>query len=347
MMRDVAYHVNVLRNGAEFARLSWRESSSPNIICNRDSGIKSSLSGSFYVPSKVDLLSDELQPVMVLNGVETPLGVFQTATPRRATDAYNTVTQIEAYDRCWRLQNQRTETILHIAAGSAYLTVVRQMLTEAGIGLVIATPSTATIQTDREDWEIGTTYLSIINQLLAEINYGDVWFDGSGIAHLEPYAEPSADRIDHAYSGADVVHAQPIAPSFNDETDIFNAPNVFVRVCSNPDLDEDMVATAVNDSPTSSTSTFKRGMRIVDVQRVDNIASLAELQAAADRARNESMLAARVISFQTLNEPGHGVGDIISIDSEELGGIYEETGWSLTMAAGQLMQHTAKRTVIA
>ena len=65
------------------------------------------------------------------------------------------------------------------------------------------------------------------------------------------------------------------------------------------------------------------------------------------RARNESMLAARTITFQTLNEPGHGVGDIISIDDPELAGIYEETGWSLTMAAGQMMQHTAKRTVIA
>lgn len=347
MIRDVSYHVNVLRNGAEFARLHWRSGDNPNIMVNQAAEIKGSFSGRFYVPDTVDLLSDELQPVMRLNGVETPLGVFQTATPSRATDRYNTVVQIEAYDRCWRLQNQRTENILHIAAGTSYITKIRQMLTEAGIGLVIAAPSTATLQTDREDWEIGTTYLAIINQLLAEINYSDVWFDGSGIAHLEPYEQPSADRIDHAYSYNDVVHAQPIGPDHNDETDIFNAPNVFVRICSNPDLDADMVATAVNESPTSSTSTFKRKMRIVDVQRVDNIASQDELQAAADRARNESMLAARTITFQTLNEPGHGVGDIISIDDPELAGIYEETGWSLTMATGQMMQHTAKRTVIA
>ena len=108
-----------------------------------------------------------------------------------------------------------------------------------------------------------------------------------------------------------------------------------------------MIETAVNESPTTSTSTIKRKMRIVDVQRVDNIASQDELQAAADRARNESMLAARTITFQPHNEPGHGVGDLISIDDPELAGIYEETGWSLTMAAGQMMQHTAKRTVIA
>ena len=157
MIRDVSYHVNVLRNGAEFARLHWRSGDNPNIMVNKDAEIKGSFSGRFYVPDTVDLLSDELQPVMRLNGVETPLGVFQTATPSRATDRYNTVVQIEAYDRCWRLQNQRTENILHIAAGTSYITKIRQMLTEAGIGLVIAAPSTATLQTDREDWEIGTT----------------------------------------------------------------------------------------------------------------------------------------------------------------------------------------------
>ena len=347
MIRDVAYHVVVLRNGAELTRLNWRSGDSPNIMVSKSAEIKGSFSGRFYVPDTVDLLSDELQPIMRLNGVETPLGVFLTSTQSRVTDRYNTVIQIEAYDRGWRLQNQRTESILHIAAGTSYIAKIRQMLTEAGVGLVIATPSTATFRTDREDWEIGTAYLTIINQLLAEINYGDVWFDGNGIAHLEPYEKPSAGRIDHAYSDADVIHAQPIGPEHNDETDIFNAPNVFVRICSNPDIDSDMVATAVNESPTSRTSTVRRKMRIVDVRRVDNIASQDELQAAVDRARNESMLAARTITVQTLNEPGHGVGDIISIDDPELAGIYEETGWTLTMAVGQMMQHTAKRTVIA
>jgi hypothetical protein len=103
LIRDISYHVNVLRNGAEFARLHWRSGDNPNIMVNKDAEIKGSFSGRFYVPDTVDLLSDELQPVMRLNGVETPLGVFQTATPSRATDRYNTIIQIEAYDRCWRL----------------------------------------------------------------------------------------------------------------------------------------------------------------------------------------------------------------------------------------------------
>ena len=136
-------------------------------------------------------------------------------------------------------------------------------------------------------------------------------------------------------------------PDWSDETDIFDAPNVFVVTCNNPDMDAAMVATAVNDNPASKKSTFKRGMRITSVERVDNIASQEELQAYADKRRNESLLATRAITFYTLSEPGHGVGDILALTHDEIGGIYLETGWSVTMQAGSLMTHSAKRTVIA
>ena len=112
-------------------------------------------------------------------------------------------------------------------------------------------------------------------------------------------------------------------------------------------MDAAMVATAVNDNPASKKSTFKRGMRITSVERVDNIASQADLQAYANKRRNESLLATRTITFYTLAEPGHGVGDILALTHDEIGGIYLETGWSVTMQPGSLMTHSAKRTVIA
>lgn len=78
-----------------------------------------------------------------------------------------------------------------------------------------------------------------------------------------------------------------------------------------------------------------------------NIASQAELQALVNKLRNESMFATKTITFSGLAEGCHGVGDVISIDDADIGGIYEETAWSLTLAAGELMEHTARRAVIA
>ena len=77
------------------------------------------------------------------------------------------------------------------------------------------------------------------------------------------------------------------------------------------------------------------------------MASQDELQELVNRLRNESMYATKTITFYTLATGGHGVGDIISIDDPDIGGIWEETEWSLTMAVGELMQHTARRVVIA
>ena len=348
MIRDVRFRVDVLRNGAPITQLQWRETDAPQVIVQRDATIHGSLKGSFLPNDAVDWLSDEIQPFMIINGVESPLGIYQATTPSTKGGSAGKTVEIEAYDRCWRVYSNRTETILHIPAGSSYLTVIRKMLAECGVTLVIATPSDAALQTDREDWEIGTSYLTIINDLLAEINYNSLWFDAAGVCRIEPYQEPGAGNIDWSYGTTDMfLPERHPGPEYSDEEDIFNAPNVFICVCSNPDIDEPMVATAVNDNPQSRKSTFRRGMRIATLERVDNIASQADLQAYADRIRNESLLSARAITFYTLNDPGHGVGDVVALTHDDIGGIYLETGWTITMQAGSLMTHSAKRTVIA
>ena len=174
------------------------------------------------------------------------------------------------------------------------------------------------------------------------------YYDADGVCRLEPYQEPSAAIIDWRYGTTDLfLPEKHPGQDWSDETDIFDAPNVFVVTCNNPDMDAAMVATAVNDNPASKKSTFKRGMRITSVERVDNIASQEDLQAYANKRRNESLLATRTITFYTLAEPGHGVGDILALTHDEIGGIYLETGWSVTMQPGSLMTHSAKRTVIA
>lgn len=348
MTRDVRFRVDVLRNGAPITHLQWDTGSPPQIIASRDATIHTSIKGTFLVNDAVDYLSDELQPVMTIDGQETPLGIYQAATPSIKGAAGQKRVEVEAYDRCWRVYSNRTETILHLSAGASYLTEIRKLLTACGVALVIATPSDTTLQTDREDWDIGTSYLTIVNDLLAEINYNSLWFDASGVARLEPYQEPSAQNIDWSYGTTDLfLPDRHPGPNFSDEEDIFDAPNVFICVCSNPDLEQPMVATAVNDNPQSRKSTFRRNMRIASLIKVDNIASQEELQAYADRMRNESLLSTRAITFYTLNDPGHGIGDVLALTHDDIGGIYLETGWQMQLSAGSLMTHSAKRTVIA
>ena len=333
MIRDVSYRVAVLRKGGEVSALSWAAGNDPTVYFDASGEIKSSFSGEFYVNPIVDLLSDEIQPILTVDGTEYPLGVFRAATVTTAVTKYGKTVKVEAYDRCWLLKSNKTQTRVHYAKGTSYLTVVQQILTTCGVALAITTASAATLATDREDWEIGTDYLTICNDLLAEINYKPV------------YTQALAANIKHRYGGTEIL--RPISADASEETDIFSTPNVFVCVCSNPDLEDALVATAVNESPSSATSTFKRNMRIVQVTKVDNVASQDELQTIANRLMSESQQTVKTISFETFSEGNHGVGDAISIDHPDIGGIYEETAWSITLGAGELMKHTAKRTVIA
>ena len=347
MTHKVSYRVDVLRRGAKFSELRWLKDSAPDVLVDATGSIMGSLGGTFMHNPDIEYLSDELQPVLELDGREYPLGVYRITTYSDTVSAQGHFLRLDAYDRSWMIQTIKTEGILHLAAGTNYLTAVQQLMTQAGIGLVIATPTAETLQTDREDWQEGTDYLTICNQLLGEINYKPVWFDGSGIGHLEPKATPNAANIRWRYSSTDIRLLAPVSRDMSQEQDIFDAPNVFIAICSNPDLEAPLVARAENNSPSSSISIFKRGQRITQVVKVDNIASQEALQAYVDDLCFQSQLGTRTITFYGLPEGGHGVGDVLSIDAPEFGGIYEETGWQLRLSPGELMTHTAKRTVIA
>lgn len=347
MTHKVSYRVDVLRRGAKFSELRWLKDSAPDVLVDATGSIMGSFGGDFLQNPDIEYLSDELQPVLELDGKEYPLGVYRVTTYTDTVGAQGHFIRLDAYDRSWMMQTIKTEGILHLAAGTNYLTAVQQLMTQAGVGLVIATPTNETLQTDREDWQEGTDYLTICNQLLGEINYKPVWFDGSGIGHLEPKATPNAANIRWRYSSTDIRLLSPVSRDMSQEQDIFDAPNVFVAICSNPDLATPLVARAENNSPSSSISIFKRGQRITQVVKVDNIASQEALQAYVDDLCFQSQLGTRTITFYGLPEGGHGVGDVLSIDAPEFGGIYEETGWRLRLSPGELMTHTAKRTVIA
>ena len=346
MTRDISYRVDVLRNGVLYDRLLWDASSeSPTIDCQKSAEIKRSMSGTFLVSTKVDLMTDELRPMMILNGHEKSLGIF------RATGVLDLYTscgkrwQVEAYDRSWLCKSNKTESVLHISAGTKYLDAIKQMLITCGIVNVIAEDSAATLSHDREDWPIGTSYLTIINTLLQELNYRDLWFDTDGFAHLEAYKSPSASSIVRQYSSSD-IRRLPIGPEMTGKTDIFNAPNVFVVVCSNGDNTKGYRAVAENDSPISSKSTFRRGRRIVQVVHVNQISDTSALQGYANQLRDESLISNYQLKFEAPAEPDHGVGDIIGIDEPNVGGIYEEASWSLTLAVGEMMQINAQKMVV-
>lgn len=342
-MRDYRIRVDVIRNGSVLTGL--HPISDPVIDCNAEAEIKVSMAGHFVDDPVVNWLSDEIMPFQIIDGVEYPVGVFPigTATPSYDENGMKTV-NVEAYDRTLILKQTKTEDILHLSAGTNYVQAVEQLLVRAGIPMYLATPTGEVLATDREDWDVGTPYLTIINALLSEINYGQIWFNAEGSAILQPAKTPSVANIDHRYGGDRTVRVlkRPCAI----ETDVFDAPNVFIVTCGNPDLAAPLTATAVNDNPLSALSTLKRGRRIVQKVQVDNIASQAALDDYAQRLCAASMLTSEVATIYTANLPGHGVYDTIALNHPDLDGIFQEVAWSLILAPGQTMLHKLRRSIL-
>ena len=341
--RSISFRYYAVRNGADVCELA--AAGAPRIAMQNSGSIKMTFSGTFLPPpADVNWLSDEIRAEMILDGIPSRLGVFLPTSVTETDDGMSPRVSITAYDRCWRVRDTRAETLIYFPAGMNYINAVVSLLSACGITTISAAPTDAVFPEDREDWEPGTDYLTIINQLLSEISYSDLWFDADGLAILAPKKTPSAVFTDHILNDTDVTSL--MIPGISKTTDVYSQPNVFIVICSNADKADGMVAVAENRNAQSPLSIERRGRRISTMRKVDNIASQAELQLYADRLVTESLMTGDVIEVSTCLLPGYGVGDVVALKYGELSALCVESAWTMQLEVGGIMRHTLNRVVI-
>lgn len=343
-MNKIDFSLNILRDGTYFKKAAYPENSPPQIDFKAKSKIKASMKAVIFPDEEINLLTDELQPMIFTDTGWKSLGIYIPATVQSKGDGFSEQIILTAYDRGYLLREKRLEKSLFLAAGTNYIAEIETLLNDVGIVFPIKTASTAVLPTSRE-WEVGENYLDIINELLTEIGYREISFDADGHAHLEPYQAPDNSRVNQTYSDSD-LKKEPVTENWTSGYDYWDAPNVFICTCSSPDLDVTLTATAVNDNALSAKSTVRRNMRICAVESVNDVADQTALELYAYRRMVESQLSERTVTFYTLPEAGHGLGFIVALDHKNLAGVYEETSWSLKLEAGGLMKHTAEGVVM-
>lgn len=344
MLRTVDVKIHVLRNGTRYSQLFPVEGSAPQLRMDASGSIPMTLSGDFIVNPEVDWMADELQPVLEIDGEEKPIGIYLPGTVTVNENSTTKTMHVEAYDRCWKVKDNKTDTQVYFAAGTNYVEAVRSVLARCGISLIFSTPTDETLKTVRQDWPLGTAYLEIVNELLDEINYKPLWFNSQGVAMIEPKTVPTAENIMHTLDEDKITSL--LLPQIQWESDIYNAPNVFICVCSNPDLPVPMVARAENNNPQSPLSIMRRGRRIVSFSAVDNIASQAALDAYANRLVFDSMTSGEIIRVSTALLTDFGVGDVTALHYGDLAAICIERGWTMELKPGGTMTHRLERVVI-
>lgn len=316
----------------------------PSVKCDSDAEVKLSLSGEFVLNIQTpNWLKARIKPYLIIGEKESSLGEYLISQADDCTDKKGVkFWQIKGMDLGRIPQRSRTEKRVLFQAGQRYTDIVQSILLELGISRIIAIQSDATLKNDRADWEIGTSWIKIINSLLAEINYQSLWFDTEGNARIQPHRQVDGTVIDHRYESGELSQ---IKPQVDISSDIYKAYNVFTAMVSSPEYEEPMIAVSVNDIPTSRISTVNIGRVQAPIEKLDDIANQEELQKYVDNLRFQSMCSTETISFRTaLNQ--HQVRDIVSIHHPQASGIYQETQWKMTLSFDGEMTHTAQRVVI-
>lgn len=331
----------VLRNNAVFATI-YDVDNSVEIASTSSSALKMTIRGNFKdYSTDIDFLTDRLRPVLTVNGTDYPCGMFVITTETRTRSDNVKSVSLEGYSLLYLAERKKIETPLYIAAGSNYITEIVNLLATCGISDIEPDSTTYTFATDRQDWEVGTSVLDIVNQLLSEISYNSAWMDLSGKVRLTKYEQSSITNVNHVYSAGQY---SLIEDYYEVTQDRFAKCNVFRAVCENPEFDEPMVATSENDIETSPYAISKMG-RILYTETVSNIPSQAALQAYVDKLKYQSLQTTETVTFKTAIVPEHEAYETVALELGDMVGLYTEAEWRIPVSAGGTMEHKARRII--
>jgi len=295
----------------------------------------------------IDWLSDRIRPVFCLQmpdggWAEWSLGVFILSSPSRKDENKQIKRSIEAYDSSLILKEDKFTDRYRIAAGAKYTTAIISILNGAGIWKVNILDHAGTLAADIE-FEIGTSKLFAVNELLTAINYTSLWVDENGYFVAQPYVLPSSKDPEYEYRTNDI---SIIHPGGTEELDLFAVPNKWVRYVSNPDMIL-LRSEYTNGLSTSPTSTINRGRTIVDIDDVDDILDQSTLDAYTKRIAYAASQVYGQFDFSTALMPHHSYYNCLFVEHTgfNIAHKYMESSWSMDLQAGGVMTHNCRRVI--
>ena len=274
--------------------------------------------------------------------LEYPLGTYIMSSPERSRQGGVVMQQVDCYDYGTILKEDKITTRMFVAIGTNYVTLVRSIITAAGIKKTDIETSVLAVSKALE-FEIGTSKLDIVNSLLTAINYEPLHFDNRGYAVSRRYIEPLNRRTEQEYQ---TNNRSVIKSGARQSVDIYNVPNIFVRYTNDPD-GEELRGQYINDSVASPISTVSRGRNVVDIESVDDVADQATLNDLVRRIAIEKSQTYDAITLPTALMPHHSYRDCVFVGEQGLGvgNKYIEYAWEMNLAVGGTMTHTLKRVV--
>lgn len=287
-----------------------------------------------------------VRPYMVISdGTISPrfnLGAYYTNTPRRKLGTQPLEYSVEGYDLLHALSTPTGEAY-SVAAGTRYLDAVIDCLNNLGFTKirVDGLRRNTVLNPNPRSWPLdeATTWLTVINDLLAAIGYRGIWVDWNGFFVCERYETPTTRQSEWAYD-TDPDYSI-LSPDREYERDFFTAPNRWVGIRnSNTDgpapVEGNGVYTYVNQNR-GETSVQARGRvinRILGFDAVDQAALIAQVMKSVE---NDLTLKTK-IDVKTGSNPLHWHFDVVELTDPEAGAKLKliESEWSLPLRGADM-----------
>jgi len=290
-----------------------------------------------------------IRPYMVISAdgdsARFNLGAYYTNAPTRDLSRIPITYEVKGVDILHRLATPVGDAHFE-ATGTGYLAAVEAILIDQGFTSYIIDPQkiTSVLPADRI-WPMQDqiTWLTVVNDLLAAINYQGIWSDWNGALRVQPYIAPVNRASEWTYD-TDSIRGN-ISPDRSVTFDFYEAPNRWVAVRNNNLADEtpeegNGIFTYINDFD-GPTSVAARGGRVItktiQVEAADQ-ASLEE-QARVTIAADKDV--ATTYSLKTVPNPLHWHFDRLTLNDNALTQPVEVLGyaWELPLDGGD-MGHT-------
>lgn len=265
------------------------------------------------------------------------MGAYWTSTPRTSYGRRPLIHEVDGIDVLDALRSPVGESYA-VGVGSGYLSAVETILVALGYpagAYVIDQTRAASVLPSARTWLLdeGTTWLTIVNDLLGSIGYAGVWSDWDGRLRVEQYLSPSARSAEWVYDTLPATSM--LSPVRVVERDLYSAPNRWVFYRSNnvegtPPIEGDGVYTYTNQS-FGPTSVDGRNGRVFTKPVPLDAADQATLVAAAQRTIDADMRTTAKVTLSTWPNPLHWHFDRIELRDPEIGPTTQAlvTKWTL------------------
>ena len=206
------------------------------------------------------------------DGTLVPAGVYLCAAPVEEWTSPGLRRRVELADKLSILDQDIASgdpiglTAYSALPGDNIINLVTDLIGETGERYPAIQPDTKTL-TAPLLWDIGTTRLKIINDLLDAAGYFSLWCDGWGQYQATPYVQP-ADRTP-VYESLLPFSSGPnslMDPTWTRDRDIYSIPNRYLVVSQGDGETPALTSVAMNLNPNSPYSFGNRGRWITTVE---------------------------------------------------------------------------------